>query len=574
MSNAERFARLFRGYTKRYGRFDLTSDAVPEQKRAGSAKTIDNELTFEEYKKHVEGSVGIGVIPLTDDNLVHFCSLDIDVYKLADQRTQNLTHEDIAVALADDPLLVTRSKSNGIHVWLFSEQGVVASIATRYLEGVAARLGVTGCEIFPKQTERVNEQDVGNWINLPYFGESRNAVIPDEEKGLVSLVEATLSQFLDVAENIAGSVTDEWLVEHTRLPPNQRDGLTNDLPLWMDGPPCMQTLLVGHPEKRDAIKKKLERGEITDEQFTKQMAFTNPQLAEGGRNEAFFNVGIYLRRRMFERDPDREPTEADRRALTEQLADANLEWARMSGEAGLKSSELSTIAKQAFKGKWGYACTKHPLKPFCNRRLCVKRKFGVGTSLQDVGLKINGFTVIDTEQKQYAFNVDGKRVYLPDVDTLLSQSAFGKAVTNATDRIWPTMHEPKYRELISNLLANADHIAGPRDVDTRSVLLSTLHEFVHSKKILKGQNDASIVSGRVVWVDELEAWFTMGEFVMFATNRGIQEPRRVIGRYLRDDFGIESRGNTTLGGMQIRPYVVNLAKLEMLITELGVDGDA
>jgi len=60
---------------------------------------------------------------------------------------------------------------------LFCEEGASAVIATTYLANIAARLGISGCEIFPKQTGRVNEQNVGNWINLPYFGDARNAAI-------------------------------------------------------------------------------------------------------------------------------------------------------------------------------------------------------------------------------------------------------------------------------------------------------------------------------------------------------------------------------------------------------------
>ena len=34
-------------------------------------------------------------------------------------------------------------------------------------------VSIEGFETFPKQTYRLNEQDVGNWLNLPYFDKDR-----------------------------------------------------------------------------------------------------------------------------------------------------------------------------------------------------------------------------------------------------------------------------------------------------------------------------------------------------------------------------------------------------------------
>ena len=61
-NNGERFAKLFRGYTGRYGRYDITGEAAHEEKVAGRARTVDEMITQTEYDAHVEGTVGIGVI--------------------------------------------------------------------------------------------------------------------------------------------------------------------------------------------------------------------------------------------------------------------------------------------------------------------------------------------------------------------------------------------------------------------------------------------------------------------------------------------------------------------------------
>ena len=560
-NNGERFAKLFRGYTGRYGRYDITGEAAHEEKVAGRARTVDEMITQTEYDAHVEGTVGIGVIPLNEDSCINFAAIDIDIYKAEEQARSKLTHTDIALALFDTPLIVSRSKSGGIHVWLFAKEPVSARLATDYLNIQAAKLGVAGTEIFPKQTERVSDEDVGNWINLPYFGGKRTAVLPHKNGSTYEFFDADLAQFLDIAEAASTQVTDDWLIEQNKLEPSQRDGGDN-VPLWFDGPPCLQALLNGHPEKRDAINKKFERGDITEDQRDKQLAYTQPQLGDGSRNNCFLNVGHYLRRRLFPYDTDVALDKEDQQALAKAIEQAHTDWRVATGNTGI-ASELATIQKQAAKGKWGYACTKEPLKGHCNRRLCMKRKFGVGTATNDAAFAITGFTIVNTADKQYYMNVGDKRVHVPDVQTLMSQVKFGEIVLNETNRMWIPMQDTKYKEMMDGHLQNADVIEGPPDSDRRATLLNALDDFVRGKSLPKGKNDAAIYTGRVLLSEnEVEAWFKFDQFTSFLRSRCLQFTNGLVANMLINDFGVTARGNTHVGGRQLRPYVVNMVRLE------------
>jgi hypothetical protein len=535
-----------------------------EEKVEGKARTVDKEIKPEDYQSHVEGGVGIGVIPLLEDNNVNFAAIDIDVYKVEDQKKAKLTHSDIALALMETPLIVTKSKSGGIHVWLFSKDGVSARLATDYLNAQAASLGVAGTEVFPKQTERHSDEDIGNWINLPYFGDTRKAVIPVKSGSVVEYIEPDLGVFLDIAEGASTLVTDDFLIEHTTLPPTQRDG-EEGTKLWFDGPPCLQTLIVGHPEKVTTIQKKFDRGDITQDQYDKQMGYTQAQLGEGSRNRAFFNVGIYLRRRMNEHDPDVVLDGTGKKDLENALVESHGEWMRLTGHQGIPR-ELGTLAKQASKGKWGYKCTEEPLKGFCNRRLCLKRKFGVGTGVSDASFAITGLTIVDTEDKQYYMNVGDTRIHVPDVGSLLNQGEFGKIVTNATNRIWTTMQDAKYKQMMDALLQDADVVEGPPDSDRRAVLLNALHEFVHKKKIDRSKSETGIFNGRALWDDEgVEAWFKFDQFTEFLRGKGIQMTNNQVADMLITKFSVQARGNTHVGGRQVRPYVVNIQRLTDLM---------
>lgn len=583
MSNGERFARLFRGHTSRYGRYDITGDAAREEKVAGKARTVDQQITAKDYTDHVEGRVGIGVIPLQGEakaqGRVNFAAIDIDVYTQAEKEARNLTHEDVALALFETPLIVTRSKSGGIHVWLFSDEGVSARVATEYLNAQAAQLGVSGCEVFPKQTERYSDEDVGNWINLPYFGDSRKAVLPIKEGSTYSYTDVSLEDFLDVAEGASKGVTDDWIIENTPSQPAHRE-TGEETQLFYDGPPCLQRLLIGDPRKvaqlekrhndkvRDAKYKSEAEQDRAEKWLAKQKAALAPQNLDNNRNNAFFNVALYLHRRLSPHDPDAVLDADEAKELNKQLDDIHGDWRVATGNKGI-SSELETIKKQGKKGKWGYSCTKEPLKSYCDRRTCLKRQFGIGTTKNDEEA-ISGFTIVEADERQYYMNVGDKRIHVPDAQSLQSQSIFAQHVLNQTDRMWRMMQDTKYREMMDVLLQKADRIAPPPDSDRTSVMLNALHDFVMDKKIAKGKNDSAMFTGRVIWSeDELTAMFKLDQFHAFIRGRGLMWTTQAVAKILTDDLNVIGRGNTEVAGRQVRPYEVNITNLKQLMAEDG-----
>jgi hypothetical protein len=571
MDSAERFARLFRGFTARFGRYDISDAFNSGEKVSGRARTVDEKISLKNYRDHLAGQTGIGVIPLREDNRVNFAAIDIDVYKQEEKKNRNLTHEDVALALSDTPLIVTRSKSGGIHIWLFSRESVCARLATDYLQAQAYILGVSGTEVFPKQTERAASSDVGNWINLPYFGETRKAIIPNKVNGVYEFIEADLEQFLDIAEMASEVVTDDWLIENTRIPSSQRNS-TETTKMWFDGPPCLQSLVVGHPERVEVIERKFKRGEITEDQYKKQLAFTKPQLTAGARDHVFLNVAHYLRRRMNEHNQDAALSEEEVAKLEKELIKVHTQWTVVSGDPD-KERDLTRLARQAGKGKWGYSCTKEPLKSFCNRKLCMRRKFGVGT-VQNDETAITGFTIVMSSERQYFLTVNDKRVHIPDARTLYNQNMFAQEILNQTDRMWRTMQDAKYRDMIDALLADADKIDPPPDSDTFSIGLNALNDFVHDRKIAKGQNDAALHQGRVIWSeDETTAIFRLDQFIAYLRSRGVTWTPNYTGKMLKNDYGVLTRGNTEIGGRQVRPYEVNLQNLRDLVKKHGMKAD-
>ena len=118
------------------------------------------------------------------------------------------------------------------------------------LRELSAALGHGGVEIFPKQREiLVERNDVGSWLNMPYFGGENSTRYGYNQKG-----EALSPQeFLNFAES--RKITHKELL-------NIKVPTVDDI---QGGPPCLKVLLKqGFPE--------------------------------GTRNNGLFNVGVYLKK--------------------------------------------------------------------------------------------------------------------------------------------------------------------------------------------------------------------------------------------------------------------------------------
>lgn len=137
----------------------------------GRALTVEGPATDDDWRMHLEGGPnGLGLIPLLDDgSSASWGAIDIDDHSIDHPELEQRVRE---LGL---PLRVCRSKSGGAHCYFFLVNPAPATLVVSALENWSSALGYPGEEIFPKQTERQNDENgkprPGNWINLPYGGE-------------------------------------------------------------------------------------------------------------------------------------------------------------------------------------------------------------------------------------------------------------------------------------------------------------------------------------------------------------------------------------------------------------------
>ena len=222
MDTIQRFMAVFEGFNAAHGQTIITNHRR-NGKQEARTRIVREPLTEERIKGHLDGTVGVGSIPINAGNDSHFGCIDIDVYPL--------DHADLNKKCLDAklPFVVCRSKSGGAHLYIFIKGHIPASDMRDKLSELSAGLGYGSAEIFPKQEQLLVERgDVGNAINLPYFDAKRTTRSAIKKDGK----DATLEEFLDLAEKRA--VTPEKFMKLS---------LGKQEPSFMpEAPPCLVRL--------------------------------------------------------------------------------------------------------------------------------------------------------------------------------------------------------------------------------------------------------------------------------------------------------------------------------------------
>jgi hypothetical protein len=502
MDVSERFMRLFRGYELRHGRYTAHKNQE-SGKVEGRAETDDRAATLKDIKQHLDGNIGLGIIPLTSDNKAYFAAIDIDLYPM--------DHKALALKLADMPVYVTRSKSGGAHVWLFIKDGAPADLVVRVLKLWRGELGYGNNEIFPKQVSRSSHSDVGNWINLPYFGEDRVCVIAtDPDKEIVK--DLSLEEFLDSAEACAATVTEEWLRDKAPNIKSQRTGSTQDD--FVDGPICLEAL-------------------------------KTQGIGEGGRNTFMFNLAVYMKRKY------------------ENLSTVEEKCIRYNNDLGLNLplNEVKATVKSATKSEYGYQCSEPTLASVCVRDKCLKRFCGVGSQSGDMPFEVGCFTMILTNPPHFAFNADANRVVISTSDDLLNQKKFRASVLNATKKIMPLMPQQKYDKLIQSWLDKAEEIVPPPDSDPRMRIIDAFNDWVQARR--HDERDR-ILGGSVFWDEEDGlAYFQLKDFKRYLEQQRIEFRHQELYAYMKEQLHIEyHKTGTTIRKKTVRLYSVRIQYID------------
>ena len=304
----EEFKSIFEGLDVAYGQHQSEGKRA-DGKQEGKSYIVKKLVTEELWRDHLHGKgPSLGIIPMMADNTSRWGCIDIDTYPI-DYNKIIFTIRKLKL-----PLIPCRSKSGGLHLFLFFKNPVAAKLVREKLREVASGLGYSSVEVFPKQsTILIEKGDLGNFLNLPYYNAKNTTRYAYKDDGTA----ATLREFVSLYNKYSVAGTDEIAIQ-----------VSQDV--IKDGPPCLQQLCTqGFPQ--------------------------------GTRNNGLFNIGVYLRKF----DPDNWKT------LLE-------EHNRSHMAPPLAAQEVVIVQKQLEKKDYNYRCKEPPINAYCNAKLCRTRKHGIG----------------------------------------------------------------------------------------------------------------------------------------------------------------------------------------------------
>lgn len=174
------------------GRTVLTGGVSEKNKVESKSFSETRAVSDDDWKKHFDGEVGLGLSPIMENNKCRWAAIDVDIYPI-DIKALSEKYSSL-------PILFCRTKSGGLHIYVFFKAQQKSKNVYLWMEELSYLLGFPGSEIFPKQYD-IPPTKKANWINLPYFNgdkTDRYCIYKGEKQ--------TLQQFAALIE--MASITD------------------------------------------------------------------------------------------------------------------------------------------------------------------------------------------------------------------------------------------------------------------------------------------------------------------------------------------------------------------------------
>ena len=414
------FKEIFEGLNSAYGQYIPSTVHSSNGKQKGRPFTVKKPVIDVPWENHLKGKEpALGIIPINEKNLCRWGCIDIDQY--------DFNHKKFIKKIKQKklPLVVCRSKSGGAHVFLFVSEWIEAAAMREKLKVMAAALGYSECEIFPKQEYLLIERgDTGSFLNLPYHGGDNTTRYAFKDDGDA----ANLKEFIELHSKY--KLTKEKF-ENLTIESEKEQNIK-------DGPPCLQTLCrEGFPE--------------------------------GTRNNGLYNIGVYLKKA----NPDTWQTD---------LATYNTKFMKPP----LSPQQVMTTISSLNKKDYQYKCKDQPICNYCDSLTCQTRKFGIGngTLMPDIS-NLRKFT---SDPPRWFVNVGGETVDVK-TNELRTFDLFDEACMDQISIKLPNVSKPIWGKVISNLMKAVEEIEAPETLKYKKQLEEHLENFTTDRAAGKQKTD-------------------------------------------------------------------------------------
>lgn len=416
------FASLFAGNLRSFGRYDPKTD---------KAITEKGEVQFEHYQEHINGTTGLGIVPISDGGTVMFGAIDVDAHESA----EDIDHKALVAKIEKHrlPLVVCRSKRGGAHCYLFGADWLPAKVVRRLLTSWRDILEIPHkTEIFPKQDSVVSssgEKSLGNWLNLCYFGgDNTNRYAFDSEGTQISF-----ELFIQYAQS-------------KRLTPEQLNEMA--MREHLEAPPCIQKMI-------------------------------HAGVESGARNEAMYNIVVYLKR-----------------AHPETFFDEALALNKTVFDKPLANQEARKVIRSAGRRDYQYKCGEEPCKSLCDRKVCVTREFGISSEeakaleAYDSLPQFTDLIEYQSDPPRWGLHVNGKLI--PNIPTVVLRdpNAMGTLIFEQLKINIPKITQDAWRKrILDPLIPNLRVVEVPKEASASGVIEQKFREFMQKADLTSDGKD-------------------------------------------------------------------------------------
>ena len=458
--HVQEFMEIFSGSKHSYGEFIFGEKREKGKKQEGRYRHVTNKLiTIEEYRAHLDGGNGLGIVPVNENGMCRFAVIDVDIYD------DELTMYVDAIERGNFPFVPFKSKSGGLHIYLFFKEETPAAKATELMRRFSFILSIdtlvkqrknSSVEIFPKQTILSNDKkEKGSFLNLPYYNAENSVQYAIRGGKRVSFSDAilcikdkrtTLTEAISFLDNLA----------------------------FNDAPPCLQMTHI--------------LGAIT------------------GRNTYLFSMGVYLKKK--DEDFFEQALYEVNAALNDPLPSAELE---------------KTILSSLRKKDYTYKCKEAPCIDFCHKKECKNREYGIGKNEGYFSsVECGQLYQYKTSQPYYEWDVrlpgqeEYKRLRFKTEDEIIRQDMFLRLCMRELYELPSKLKQMEWFNKVNSALKEIQCVEVEKDDDTSPavILNGLIMEFLTGRAMAETKDQ--IAAKRVYWNPSAEEyWFRTKDLVDF-----------------------------------------------------------
>ena len=211
---------------------------------------------------------------------------------------------------------------------------------------------------------------------------------------------------------------------------------------------------------------------------------------------------------------------------------------------------ITAKIKNNEKNDFHYKCSEEPMCNVCDKKLCKKRKFGIGKEPIFPGL--TDLQVVNLEEPYYYMNVDGDRLYLDSAKHLANQALFQEECIKQLRINPPTLKTGDWKKITTMLLNGAEITEPAEGTSTKDILNNYLEDYCVNR--IQKDDYEDLRNGGTYTKDGFHHFVFDNFFNNYLSRKHWRVPYQRTSQMLKDDLNCTTK---RVGKSKISVFVVS-----------------